>query len=981
MSFFLRPRRDRRWTRLRFEALEARRLLAATDVTLHVLTANGDAELVFNGTQQISGYEIDSPGGQLLPANWHSLASQGNSGWATLGSTHNTIAEGNLSGSLSTSTTIDLGQIFSPGGTQDLTFKWSDANNNAFVPAVVYVSPPDLTISKIHSGSFQQGDTADTYTITVNNIGAGPTAGTVTVTDTLPAGLTPTAATGSGWSAQINGGTVTATRNDALAAGTSYPALTLTVSVANNAASVTNTAAVSGGGETNTANDTASDPTTITVPAADLTIGKSHLGNFSQGDAADNYTITVSNVGSLPTSGPVTVTDIVPAGMSAVTASGAGWSTQVTGATITATRSDALAAGASYPTLTIVVGVAADAPASISNAATVAGGGELNLANDTATDATTIIPVADLTVSKSHSGTFHQGDAADTYTVTVHNIGGGATSGDAVNVTDVLPAGLTATAAAGTGWTTQINGSTVTATRSDILAAGGSYPALTITVSVANTAAASVTNTVSVDGGGEAITTNDTASDPTTIVPAADLTIAKSHTGNFRQGETGDTYSIAVTNSGAGASTGTVTVTDTLPTGLTPTAADGSGWTTHINGSTVTATRSDGLSAGANYPTLTITVNVANNAVASLTNTATVAGGGEVNTANDSASDATTILPMPDLTIAKTHANAFRQGDTGDSYTLAVANAGAGPTSGQVTVTDTLPAGLAPTAASGSGWTTQISGSTVTATRSDALAAGASFPALTVTVSVAASAANSVTNTATVAGGGEINTTNDSASDVTAIAAAQNSLAGYVYVDTANNGQRFTSQNAAKPALAGVTVKLLSQDAQGNWVEASGTTPVKTGTNGSYHFASLPAGSYRIQVAPPGSFVDGQDTAGQIAGSTRGTVTQDQIEVQLNGSENGTEYNFAMQGLRPSVISNRLFLASTPAADKLYSQFVSSTTPASVSASRLQATSAAPKARAAAAAITLASNSKPSAAGVDALMARRPFLLLASERP
>ena len=57
---------------------------------------------------------------------------------------------------------------------------------------------------------------------------------------------------------------MTATRSDALAAGASYPALTLTVSVASNApASVTNTATVSGGGEINTANDTASDPTTI----------------------------------------------------------------------------------------------------------------------------------------------------------------------------------------------------------------------------------------------------------------------------------------------------------------------------------------------------------------------------------------------------------------------------------------------------------------------------------------------------------------------------------------------------------------------------------------------------------------------------------------------------------------------------------------------------------------------------------------------
>src|SRR5205823_7570074 len=134
----------------------------------------------------------------------------------------------------------------------------------------------------------------------VSNVGPGPTAGTVTVRDTLPAGLAPTAAdsgTVNGWAVTTSGQTVTATRADALAAGASYPALTLTVAVAANApASVTNTAVVAGGGQANTANDAASDVTAIT-PVADLTISKSHTGTFRPGDPADTYTITVSNVG------------------------------------------------------------------------------------------------------------------------------------------------------------------------------------------------------------------------------------------------------------------------------------------------------------------------------------------------------------------------------------------------------------------------------------------------------------------------------------------------------------------------------------------------------------------------------------------------------------------------------------------------------------------------------------------------------------
>ena len=83
---------------------------------------------------------------------------------------------------------------------------------------------------------------------------------------------------------------------------------------------------------------------------------------------------------------------------------------------------------------------------------------------------------------------------------------------------------------------------------------------------------------MTVSGGGEINTSNNTDTDPTTVVQA-DLTIAKSHSGNFTQGQTGAQYSIIVTNAGSASTNGTtVTVTDTLPTGLTATAISGTGW-------------------------------------------------------------------------------------------------------------------------------------------------------------------------------------------------------------------------------------------------------------------------------------------------------------------------------------------------------------------------------------------------------------------
>ncbi|MGW5407013.1 hypothetical protein ACWEVZ_22470, partial [Streptomyces spiralis] len=184
-------------------------------------------------------------------------------------------------------------------------------------------------------------------------------------------------------------------------------------------------------------------------------------------------------------------------------------------------------------------------------------------------------------------------------------------------------------------------------------------------------------------------------------VPTPSLTIDKSHSGNFTQGGTG-TYTITVGNSGPGATDGsTVTVHDTLPAGLTASSISGSGWSCTL--ATLTCTRSDILPAGGNYPPISLTVDVAANAPAQVTNTATVTGGGDSTT--HTANDPTTINPSahPSLTIDKSHSGNFTQGGTG-TYTITVGNSGPGATDGStVTVHDTLPAGLTASSISGSG--------------------------------------------------------------------------------------------------------------------------------------------------------------------------------------------------------------------------------------------------------------------------------------
>jgi uncharacterized repeat protein (TIGR01451 family) len=188
-------------------------------------------------------------------------------------------------------------------------------------------------------------DNPDTPAVfTINNV---PVAGTsCTATETTPAGYTQSATT-----------------------------CTSVVLTAGGAGSCTITNAPTGGAGT-----------------PDLSIVKTHAGTLVQGQIGAPYTITVTNSGSAPTSGPVTVTDVLPAGLIAISIAGSGWNcTQPAGP---CTRSDVLAAGASHPSITLMVSVAVNAPPSVTNIASVSGGGQANITNDMSSDAATVISAA-----------------------------------------------------------------------------------------------------------------------------------------------------------------------------------------------------------------------------------------------------------------------------------------------------------------------------------------------------------------------------------------------------------------------------------------------------------------------------------------------------------------------------------------------------------------------------------------------------------
>ena len=166
-----------------------------------------------------------------------------------------------------------------------------------------------------------------------------------------------------------------------------------------------------------------------------------------------------------------------------------------------------------------------------------------------------------------------------------------------------MPTGLTYVSGTGTGWACGAVGQVVTCTSSAVIAAGGASDPITLTVNVSGTAGSPLVNNVSVSGGGETNTSNNTDTDSTTVsTTASDLMVTKTHAGNFTQGQNGAQYTITVMNIGDKKKNNNVaiSVTDTLPLGLTATAISGPSWACVLG--TLTCTRSDELPVGASYP-------------------------------------------------------------------------------------------------------------------------------------------------------------------------------------------------------------------------------------------------------------------------------------------------------------------------------------------------------------------------------------------
>lgn len=181
-------------------------------------------------------------------------------------------------------------------------------------------------------------------------------------------------------------------------------------------------------------------------PSVDLSITKTHTGNFSAGTNGV-YTIRVSNgtgVGLEQEDNAVTVTDTLPAGFSYVSGTGTGWTCSAAGQTVTCNHPPPLAVGATLPdvSLTVLPGQAA-APSKTNTAVVSSASLDFNAANDTATDLTNVVlpnlSTSTKTVTDLNAGDANPGDTLR-YTITLRETGGVTAPG--VRVTDDIPANV-----------------------------------------------------------------------------------------------------------------------------------------------------------------------------------------------------------------------------------------------------------------------------------------------------------------------------------------------------------------------------------------------------------------------------------------------------------------------------------------------------------------------------------------------------------
>ncbi|WP_256460978.1 DUF11 domain-containing protein [Comamonas sp. B21-038] len=266
---------------------------------------------------------------------------------------------------------------------------------------------------------------------------------------------------------------------------------------------------------------------------------------------------------------------------------------------------------------------------------------------------------------------------------------------------------------------------------------------------------------------------------------AVDLRLTKSNGVNIVNAGGQTTYTLTASNVGASPTTGTVTIVDKLPQGVTIpagslplTGANAANWSCSgaAGSRLITCTSATAIpAAGSSVFGVTVNIGLLSATGPTATNKAKIGGGGDPlnSTApTEAAVDACTgnqspagcaldvdAVNSPLLSLTNTdNTDVVLAGGT-TTYTLTVNNVGNAPTAGTVTVVNALPTGMAYTGAAS--FTSGVfscsytsSSNSVSCTTSSVIAAGASA-AISLPVSIASTAPSALVNLASVGGGSD----------------------------------------------------------------------------------------------------------------------------------------------------------------------------------------------------------------------------------
>ncbi|HJQ02696.1 MAG TPA: hypothetical protein VJ851_13935, partial [Jatrophihabitans sp.] len=641
---------------------------------------------------------------------------------------------------------------------QDLTGATGNASgpySNGPGIATAHIGSADLTLTKAVGTAPVAGQSAS-WLLTVHNSGPDTATGPFTVTDQFnnpaPTGVTGITAGGTGWTctstAPLSCSRTNAT--DTLANGASFPAITVGYAVDQSVTagtSLSNTATV--GAHThdpNPANNTATANATVTAKA-DLAISKTLSSPQLIAGGQASWSLIVSNAGPSAAAGPITVDDPLPAGTSFVSAGGTGWSCDpipagTIGATLHCQLAGPLPVGAVPAAIIVTVGIPSGQTAAVANTAAVSSPTTDPIpANNSSTVTTTPTVRADLQLQKQHlTGSFVAGQDV-VYQFDVFNAGESDATG--VQVTDPLPTGLSyqSFSSADPNWNCAAAGATVSCSYAGSLIAG-STSSFTVTVRLASDFTGPAVNTATVSASTtDPVPANNSSTDNSAVSTSADLSIVKSHSGTATAGS-GLTYQLAVHNGGPSDVTGPITVSDSLPAGLSYLSATGTGWSCgYTSGSRlVSCTLAAGLANAADANPISLATTVDSDAGAgTISNAADVSSGtADPVLTNNASTDPVTVVTSAAISLTKVLAGTPPVlAGTDATFTLVASNAGPSDAD-SVTVTDTLPANMSFDSYTGTGWSCLPSGQDVVCTRAG-IPAGTSAPPITLQALVSAS--------------------------------------------------------------------------------------------------------------------------------------------------------------------------------------------------------------------------------------------------